>query len=397
MSRMLTVILLGIIQPGCAADEDHAVFHVQEVPLVADPVGFNHSAEPTVAAGHDLVIVASVQLGLGATSFDVPEVLQKQVAVTVSEDHGETFSPPEIVTTEDFSSDPVVRRSSDGFWLSLYAQMSNDAMELYHLESVTSGWKPITKAIPAIDKEWIAVEETTGDVFLADAGGFYRVSRAGDIVAIWNPGYRMAGGYLHEGAVRFLSIEGGSPERRVLEWSGTGEPQQADATLPNGDLGDLFAQSSASIGRYASGIEWVVHATRHGDGRAEVILRLREGGREDRTIPLSAGAVTAFMPAAVLDDEERLHAIWYESTGEIGRLVYARSLDADPTKGFTVPAVVDAAACPGDDWYPFFDTAAGGRRLREYIDIAVDGRRLHLAWTHAPEPPSRVWTAYHDF
>jgi hypothetical protein len=59
--------------------------------------------------------------------------------------------------------------------------------------------------------------------------------------------------------------------------------------------------------------------------------------------------------------------------------------------------VIDPDACPGGNWYPYFSSAEGGRRLREYIDITVDGNRAHLAWTHAPVAPSRVYSAYVQF
>ena len=41
-------------------------------------------------------------------------------------------------------------------------------------------------------------------------------------------------------------------------------------------------------------------------------------------------------------------------------------------------------------------TPEGERRLREYIGIATTGSRSIIAWTHAPEAPSRVRIAYVD-
>src|SRR5262249_46994735 len=70
---------------------------------------------------------------------------------------------------------------------------------------------------------------------------------------------------------------------------------------------------------------------------------------------------------------------------------------SDLTQGLLPPIVIDPAALPGSGWYPSFDSAAGGRRVREYIEIAVDGNRAHLAWTHAPTAPSRVYAAYVEF
>lgn len=71
-------------------------------------------------------------------------------------------------------------------------------------------------------------------------------------------------------------------------------------------------------------------------------------------------------------------------------LRYARSASSDLSQGFGASTVLDRNAAPGGGWYPFLDSATGGRRLREYIDVAVDGDRLHVAWTHAPAAPSRV-------
>ena len=39
---------------------------------------------------------------------------------------------------------------------------------------------------------------------------------------------------------------------------------------------------------------------------------------------------------------------------------------------------------------------ARDRRLREYIDVGVEGKRVHLVWTHAAEVPSRVYTTHLD-
>lgn len=114
-------------------------------------------------------------------------------------------------------------------------------------------------------------------------------------------------------------------------------------------------------------------------------------------LPLSAPGAKAFMPAGATDRSGRLHAIWYESDGAKGQLVYTRSNSSDFTARFSPPLVIDPDACPGEGWYPHFNSATGGRRLREYVDVAIDGNRAHLAWTHAPTAPSRVMTTYVEF
>jgi hypothetical protein len=108
---------------------------------------------------------------------------------------------------------------------------------------------------------------------------------------------------------------------------------------------------------------------------------------------------TAFMPAAALDGEGRLHVIWYDSAGTSGVLKYARSLSADLRQGFAPARVVDPDACPGAGWFPEFGSAAPDRRLREYVDLSIDegSRRVHMAWTHAPTLPSRIQASHIDF
>ena len=54
---------------------------------------------------------------------------------------------------------------------------------------------------------------------------------------------------------------------------------------------------------------------------------------------------------------------------------------------------VDADACPGGRWSRLTDTTGGHRRLREYGALTIEGDRVHLFWAHAPQAPSRVWTA----
>jgi hypothetical protein len=94
-----------------------------------------------------------------------------------------------------------------------------------------------------------------------------------------------------------------------------------------------------------------------------------------------------------------LHVAWYDSSGTFGQLVYAHSETNDLQGAYTQPIVVDGDACPGDGWYPYKvdHDPAGGRRLREYIGIAITGRRAIISWTHAPEAPSRIRIAHVDF
>jgi hypothetical protein len=123
---------------------------------------------------------------------------------------------------------------------------------------------------------------------------------------------------------------------------------------------------------------------------------LEDSGRE---LTLSRPNAIAFHPAGAVDGAGRLHAVWYQSEGPMGALVYVRSRTARFEEGFSEPRVIDPNACPGHGFYPgeAATEPVGGRRLREYIDVAVDGSRVHVAWTHAPTAPSRVYTSHLDF
>jgi hypothetical protein len=79
--------------------------------------------------------------------------------------------------------------------------------------------------------------------------------------------------------------------------------------------------------------------------------------------------------------------------------MYAHSVTTDLLGSYTTPVVVDTNACPGGGWYPYSasDDPPGGRRLREYVGIAITGSRAVISWTHAPDPPSRLRVAHIDF
>ena len=129
-----------------------------------------------------------------------------------------------------------------------------------------------------------------------------------------------------------------------------------------------------------------------------VELRLfAAGDTAGEAIAISAPGVAAFMPGAAVDGEGRIHVIWYESSGARGVLKYARSIGRDLRMGFSSARIVDPDASPGQGWIPQYSASAPDRRLREYIDLAIDGRRVHAAWTHAPTLPSRIYTSHWDF
>jgi hypothetical protein len=182
---------------------------------------------------------------------------------------------------------------------------------------------------------------------------------------------------------------------QIIRYDGTtlgydGQP------LPGGPFGEepeSLQRSCLSLGRTRDGRQWIVRSLVD----KTVSLRLRRlPGDEGSDLVFSAPGATAFFAAGTLDDRERLHAIWYDSTGPVGVLRYAHTLSSALT-AFTPAITVDAGACPGDGFYPRALPVQVVNRLREYIEVAVAGRRAYLAWTRAVQPPSRVYTTYVDF
>jgi hypothetical protein len=100
----------------------------------------------------------------------------------------------------------------------------------------------------------------------------------------------------------------------------------------------------------------------------------------------------AVMPAATTDPDGTTHVIWYDTAGAHGVLRYAASRSTTLTDGLEDSLVVDDDATDGNSWSP----SSEDRRLREYIDIAVDRGSVYVAWTHAPAPPPRVHFARID-
>lgn len=173
----------------------------------------------------------------------------------------------------------------------------------------------------------------------------------------------------------------------VLRWDGAAAPAD-ELVPPTPSDADSWSKSlgATADGRYfllrtAKGLGVVLDVWAPGDAAATEV---------------AVGGPASFHPAGALDGEGRLHAAWYDSGGASGVLRYARSRSSDLAAGFGDPIVVDDAACPGGGWRPA-RMPNDRRRLREYIDLAVDGRRAHVAWTHAPAPPARVRAAYLDF
>jgi hypothetical protein len=137
---------------------------------------------------------------------------------------------------------------------------------------------------------------------------------------------------------------------------------------------------------------------KNADSATIVLEATTEVGSPVTQRQLSPPGVTAFFPAAATDDQGHLHVIWYETSGPAGVLRYTRSATADLSGEFLAPFTIDDDACPGDDWYPYSSSQSppGGRRLREYIGLDVEGSRVHIVWTHAPTAPSRIRSTFVD-
>lgn len=373
---------------------DAASFRVgplHELPLLApwDPARpFNHSAEASIAARGGHIAVASIHMHFAsADSFDTTG-FHKRVGVVVSHNGGESFGPALDPGVGDQTTDPVVRSAADGsFFLASWdtaatASAGVLARSLDHGDS----FQVIVPSAGVGDHGSMVIDDSEPAVFVLGCSK-YRFD-----------GTRLASCASGGGYPAYVDEHGAHVGAYVVElWDGTAAaPVQEGQALPAGAAADLYTLSCAASGRTADGGQWIVRVVR--EVTTQLVLRVRHlPADEGADIPLTAAARSVFLPAAALDDSGRLHVIWYDTTGAQGVLQYARSRSSDLTQGLLPPIVIDPAALPGSGWYPSFDSAAGGRRVREYIEIAVDGNRAHLAWTHAPTAPSRVYAAYVEF
>jgi hypothetical protein len=361
------------------------------VPLLPSPDPtrpFNHSREVTLAAREGHVVVAAIDEHFAGEDTFETTGFHKRVAVAVSHDGGDSFAvlDPGI---GDQTTDPVVRVGSDGtFWLATWdTAVYNDVLAA----SLDRGdsWRAVATNLGFGDKEWMAVDDGGGAVYLGATGGLWKLDLHGQLLARDPAGGQMAGGYVDAAGAHFISLA-----YTLLRWDGSAPAVDDGLPLSPGNGADDYTATSQSLGATRDGGQWSIRTVAAGAARS-IVLRVRHlPDDEGMDLPVSDPAALAFFPAAALDDQGRLHVLWYESSGSVGVLKYARSLGPNLGEGFGPALVVDDAACPGDGWLPFFDSAAGGRRLREYVDLAVDGPRAHLAWTHAPSPPSRVYTTW---
>jgi hypothetical protein len=369
-----------------------------EMPLLESPqpnLPFNHSAEVTVAAHDGHVALAYINMHFaGADTFETTG-FHKRVGVAVSHDRGETFSNAIDPGCGDQTTDPVIRAAADGtFWLATW-DTNAGAGVLASSSDHGESWQPVVSDISMGDKEWIAIDDVGSAVYLGAVSGFWKYAFDGTELAHHSGGGMMLGAYVDPDGAHFATFD--TNEAFIsLRWDAINPPQQESEALSRG-FGNMELNHCASLGATADGGQWFVRAVREGQTGA-VMLRVRHFPDDAGTdIQVNTPGTVAFFPAAALDGNGRLHLIWYEIGGVQGTLNYTHTLSADLEGGFAETTIIDPAACPGGDWYPYFISSEGGRRLREYIDITVDENRAHLAWTHAPTAPSRVYATYVAF
>jgi hypothetical protein len=369
-----------------------------ELPILE---GYNHASETCIAARDDRVVVAFINQALVAEdSFEYPSGVEfRRVGVVRSADRGETFSASIGLAPADAeTSDPVVRADRHGDFWATALDVATGRARLFRSADGGASWSELPADLPVNDKEWLVIDDQADLLYVQGRAGIQRIDRDGNVLATasFDEGAlrNAVAGYASDGTAYFLTMG-----RRIIGWAGTGQPEQVGPQFYSGDQATVFTVSAGSIGVTPSGIHWLVRSV-HDSSGSPVLLGLGESpGGPYEELGLSPEDGVTFLPAADLDEQGRLHVAWYDSTGEQGVLRYTHSISADLDGGFLPTIVVDDDACPGQGWYPYSsgEPPPGGRRLREYIDIAVDGSRAHITWTHAPEPPSRVFAAYVDF
>jgi len=405
VGRNTAIVFLGLALgvPACGDNYSPAIGQAVEIPLLvsADPdLSFNHSREVAIAASGGRVVVTAVHEHTTSTnSFELGPDPQKRVAINVSLDDGRSFGPaidPQVgdgTNLGNQTSDPVVRGAADGsFFVSILRPGRNDGVLARSFDGVT--WTVLAENVPFGDKEWIAIDDRSGEVYVAASGGYWRYGFDGSLRGAFEmDGFQIADAHVDQVGVTFATIGSGQGDTlvtpyRVIRWDGTGAPV-LEAPLDPGSNAAFFTTVTWSHGALSDG-SWSVRARRDGE-RGSITVRT-ERATEITEMSLTGADANAFFPTAALDSNGRLHAAWYDSAGTSGVLRYAHSHGPAPfTDGFTDPIEIDSDATPGGGWYPAIDFSSGARRLREYIGLAIDGDVVHIAWTHAPTAPSRVY------
>jgi hypothetical protein len=407
--RVLLAIVLaaaGCRDDGGAGGRSWRVGPITELPLLEprDPARpFEESSEPSVAARDGRVVISMSQFSVvddgfaSRTNYD-----DRVIAAVRSEDGGETYAPPVDPMGEgaDYGGNAVVRVGADGtYWLALLIMRgpaaTTGSLAGRVLRSTDGGgsWELVRDLESMQDKPWLAIRDTPATVYVTGWGGNWQLDAAGTTVAATDSGEPYCGGaYADETGMHTVSF---GTDYWIFHWEAGMDGQVVEGgPVRAGEVGGYDA-SCLGFGRTGNGRQWLVRAVGAPPDPSAVVLHVRSPGDAEGTdVAVSSPEQSAFFPAGALDADGFLHVAWYDSAGATGVLRYARSLTAQLTDGFTPSIVVDDDACPGEGWRPSSDVGNDLRRLRDYIDVATDGRRAHLAWTHAPRPPARAYATW---
>ena len=372
-----------------------------ELPTIS---GYNHASETLVAAsGSNVVVVTTDQAFPSADSFAIPTVPDndpahpfRKVVFATSHDLGATFSAPRSLVVGS-CTDPLIASSVDG---SFWAGCNNPDLSMPHadlLHSTDGGDTFVVVASPMIsDKAWIAVDEPRHAVWMTGFRAFRLFGFDGsELAALDTPTSGITGSFADAAGLHFMTD---NDDFQMFTWNGVDPPTAEGMPLEKGDMASLWTTADVSMGDHAPG-QWVVRAIRDTVLGSPIVIRTRSVGDPGHDVAISPPGTIGFLPAATLDPDGRLHVVWYDSSGPTGQLMYSRSATADLQGGYTTPVVIDGNACPGGGWYPYDagKNPPGGRRLREYVGIAITGNHALISWTHAPEAPSRIRIAHIDF
>ena len=360
-----------------------------------DPVGatvFNQSAETTIAAHDGTVVVAYISMAFDqADSFQTVDVIRGGSLAT-SHDSGGSFGAA-VAMGGDQPTDPVVRVGAGGtFFAASWDWATESTTTVGTLQRSTDGdhWDTVASSVSTGDKEWIAVDDAGQRVFWGGLSAYHLFGFDGSPLAdsTSNPA-QMTNALVRGGGALFVTL---GYQLALWDGSSTSTVALGPVLQPAVTGTTVIVEGGTGLGATADGTSvWLLRTVLDANGIPQVVLRVWDGdvsGGAGDDVLLSPVGSYAFMPAAALDGSGRVQAAWYQD----GALVWTHSLTSNLADGFAPVTVVDASACPAT-FIPGLDISSGARRLREYIDVATDGPRVHIAWTHAPVAPSRVYTA----
>ncbi|HEU5057358.1 MAG TPA: hypothetical protein VFU21_12565, partial [Kofleriaceae bacterium] len=345
-------------RPADAGPEPPYLGPVHQLGLLPplDGLEYNHSNEVQLAVSGDRVAVAYLNLHfVSADDFAVDDTFIRTLGVAVSEDGGASYDPPAAAPLGRQPTDPNLRVDPEGsFWLGTFDfdTISSGGQGLIARSDDARSWTPVVEGEDFGDKNWMAIDPESGEVFVAAIAGWWRIA-GGAITRDATDAGQLVGGYARGGTAAFIATSG-----QVLRWDGETAPTSEPPPAPVGAT--FFHTVSMPLGATADGGEWFLRPT--GDTTAApLMLHHAPAAGAASDVPLTAADAITFLPAADLDDQRRLHVVYYESSGTAGRLLYTHSLSSDLAGGFSDPLVIDPEATPAL-FFPDIDTPSGARR-----------------------------------